>query len=103
MINVRVELTANHKGFFEFRLCPNNAPHRVATQECLDLNVLKLARKPNGGIYGDEPAMAHDSRYYPASGSKVFEIKYMLPENLTCTQCIMQWKYIAGEHHSLKC
>ncbi|KAK6627458.1 hypothetical protein RUM44_009935 [Polyplax serrata] len=98
MINVRVELTANHKGYFEFRLCPNNAPHKVGTQECLDLNVLKLAKKSTGGTYGDEPAMAHDTRYYPASGSKVFEMRYNLPKNLTCSQCILQWRYIAGNN-----
>ncbi|KAL0280044.1 UNVERIFIED_CONTAM: hypothetical protein PYX00_001458 [Menopon gallinae] len=97
-ITIRVELTANHKGYFEFRLCPNNAPHRVATQECLDLYLLKIAKKSNGGTYGDEPAMGHETRYYPAVGSKVFEMRYQLPENLTCTQCILQWRYIAGNN-----
>lgn len=41
---IRVELTANHRGFFEFRLCPNNAVKRVATQQCLDRYVLKRAK-----------------------------------------------------------
>lgn len=95
-INLKVELTANHKGYFEFRLCPNNAPHKVATQECLDLYLLKLAKKPSGETYGDEPAMAHDHKFYPGPGSKIFETRYRLPKDLTCSQCVLQWRYIAG-------
>ena len=35
-VQVRIELTANHMGHFEFRLCPNNNPAKPATQACLD-------------------------------------------------------------------
>ena len=42
-IKVRVELTANHMGYFEFRICPNNKPTKPATQKCLDMNVLQNA------------------------------------------------------------
>ena len=45
-IKVRVELTANHMGYFEFRICPNNNPAQVASQKCLDTNVLQ---KTSGG------------------------------------------------------
>ena len=45
-IKVRVELTANHMGYFEFRICPNNNPAQVASQRCLDQNLLK---KTSGG------------------------------------------------------
>lgn len=55
-----------------------------------------MAKNSNGGTYGDEPAMAHDTKYFPGAGSKVFEMRYNLPRNLTCTQCILQWRYIAG-------
>lgn len=41
VIKVRIELTANHMGFFEFRLCPNNAVAKPASQMCLDMNLLK--------------------------------------------------------------
>lgn len=44
VFTIRVELTANHRGHFEFRLCPNNAPKKVATQQCLDKYVLKRAK-----------------------------------------------------------
>ena len=46
VIKVRIELTANHMGYFEFRVCPNNAPKKPASQMCLDENILQLS---NGG------------------------------------------------------
>lgn len=56
---IRVELTANHRGYFEFRLCPNNAPKRVVTQQCLDKYVLRKARTTSRSP--DEPV--HETRY----------------------------------------
>ena len=44
MIKVRVELTANHMGFFEFRLCPNNNAKKPASQMCLDENIMRDAK-----------------------------------------------------------
>ena len=38
-------------------------------------------------------------RYYPGSGSgTVFKSTYTLPEGLTCDQCVLQWKYVAGNN-----
>ena len=35
-ITVKIDLTANHKGFIEFRLCPNNDVTTDPTQDCFD-------------------------------------------------------------------
>lgn len=35
-----VEITANHNGWFEFRLCPHNDPSTPVTQDCLDQHLL---------------------------------------------------------------
>ena len=43
VVKVRVELTANHMGFFEFRLCPNNNAKKPASQMCLDKNIMRDA------------------------------------------------------------
>lgn len=85
IVQLGVELTANHMGFFEFRLCPHNQPHVPVTNECLDQNVLK--RVDGSG-----------TRYYPGPGAKKFYAKYRLPRGLTCTQCVMQWRYVAGNN-----
>lgn len=91
IINIRVELTANHNGYFEFRLCPD---YKTTTQECLDKNVLKLV-KP-------QEDMEHRGiRYFPREGNRVYEMKYRLPKR-SCEHCVLQWKYIAGERSFFK-
>ncbi|KAG8271336.1 hypothetical protein J6590_065228 [Homalodisca vitripennis] len=47
-ITIRVEITANHRGHFEFRLCKHNSPKTVATQFCLDQHVLKRTKASSG-------------------------------------------------------
>jgi len=40
----------------------------------------------------------HETRFYPGTENKVYEMRYSLPEGLTCSQCVLQWKYIAGNN-----
>jgi len=84
-IKVRIELTANHMGHFEFKLCPQNNLRKPATQTCLDKYALQLA---NGG----------GTQYYPGPGNKVFEMWFQLPKDLTCKQCVFQWRYVAANN-----
>lgn len=80
---VRVQLTANHKGWMEFRLCPVNDPKTRATPECLDRNLLTVAG-------------TQETRFKVTSDMRVINVELDLPEGLTCTQCVLQWKYNAG-------
>ncbi|XP_076033601.1 uncharacterized protein LOC143020758 [Oratosquilla oratoria] len=84
VIHFGVELTANHYGYFEFRLCPNNNPRQAVTNACFDKYVLQNV---NGG-----------TRYYPGPGAKKFLSKFQLPKGLTCSQCVVQWRYVAGNN-----
>ena len=43
---VKVDVTANHKGFFTFRLCANNNTDQDPRQQCFDQTILKV----NGSI-----------------------------------------------------
>lgn len=36
VIDIEIELTANHQGYFEIYICPNNDPTVEVTQECLN-------------------------------------------------------------------
>ncbi|XP_012548192.1 uncharacterized protein LOC105842064 [Bombyx mori] len=81
-ITIKVELTASHNGFFEFRVCEEP---KSTTQECLDKYVLKMDGKDS-------------TKFYPRDGNKVYEMKYQLPEGLECSHCVMQWRYIAGNN-----
>ncbi|CAG0922479.1 unnamed protein product [Notodromas monacha] len=59
-VKIKVELTANHAGFFEFRLCPNNNPKKTASDRCFDKYLLE--RMDGSG-----------ARYFPTPGrSEVF-------------------------------
>lgn len=89
---VRVELTANHRGYFEFRLCPNNAIKQIASQSCLDKYVLRRVKTR------DADETFHETRFYPGTENKVYEMRYSLPDGLTCSQCVLQWKYVAGNN-----
>ncbi|CAC5399938.1 unnamed protein product [Mytilus coruscus] len=86
IINVTVELTSNHKGYYEFRLCPNNNPSKAVTQECLNRNVLNI--------------MGHGKRYVIDSpDSNLFmEFQLSLPPGLSCSQCVLQWKWRAAQN-----
>lgn len=84
VIPVRVELTANHHGYFEFRTCAMTYKGKEVDQGCLDQHLL---RSKNGSI-----------RYYPGPGNKIFEAFYKLPDDLTCAQCVFQWRYVAGNN-----
>lgn len=46
VVTASVHLTANHLGWFEFRLCPVNEPGRYVKQSCLNQHVLALDDRP---------------------------------------------------------
>jgi len=88
-MTIRVELTASHMGYFEFRLCPEPD----AKQDCLDRHLLK--------ILSGSPAVPApndlETRFYPRNGSRIYEMKAQLPD-IKCNQCMLQWRYIAGNN-----
>jgi len=85
-ITVDIELTTNHWGFFELKLCPLNNRAKVATQACMDKNPLPLAA--NGDL----------KFYVPIGTAKQGNFSYQvaLPQGLTCQQCVVQWTYTTG-------
>lgn len=83
-IPVKIELTANHMGYFEFRICAMTYSGKEVSQQCLDKYKMR-------DRYGN-------TRYYPAAGNGVFENEYKLPDDLTCAQCVFQWRYVAGNN-----
>lgn len=42
-IEIGVELTANHQGYFEFRICQHNLAKTTETEECFDRHLLRKA------------------------------------------------------------
>ena len=85
IMDVDVQVTSNHKGYFLFKLCPNNDIGQDPYQECFDKFPVKIY--PNG----------EDRYYLPDEQSRDFKLQVQLPE-IQCEQCILQWTYIAGNN-----
>ncbi|OXA63536.1 hypothetical protein Fcan01_02764 [Folsomia candida] len=86
IIETEIQITANHLGYFEFKLCPVKDETKEVTEDCLNENTLKVL---NGETW--------DTKYYVTSDemAKDFIVKVKLPHHLTCNRCVMQWTYIA--------
>ena len=85
VIDVNVQVTANHKGYFLFKLCPNNNIGQDPYQECFDKFPVK--------IY----STGQDRYYLPDESNRDFKLKLQLPQ-IHCEQCILQWTYLAGNN-----
>merc|ERR1719239_790181 len=83
MIDVEVEVTTNHRGYFMYRLCPNNDVTQDPDQDCFDQFVLNTE---------------HGDPHLPITdwGLGWWNTRVQLPVGLTCDQCILQWTYTAG-------
>lgn len=86
-MDVELDLTTNHYGWFEFKLCPVNSKTKIATQECMDKYPLKVVGGSDGTKY-----------YIPKETDKKAILKYQvyLPPGVTCQQCVVQWTYKSG-------
>ncbi|CAF4878280.1 unnamed protein product [Pieris macdunnoughi] len=81
IIETIVEITAYHKGYWYFKLCPN--PKMESNQECFDKYPLELE---DGGLF-----------YYPPKGG-TYTARYRLPDGVSCAHCTLQWRYVAGNN-----
>ncbi|CAG7837743.1 unnamed protein product [Allacma fusca] len=90
-VDIEVELTANHMGNFKFKLCPYNGNIKKLTQECFDQYPLYLVN-PNGSLSED----FHISHKRAKIKSDTYYLTVRLPLYVTCTHCVVQWTYRAG-------
>ncbi|KAF0691170.1 hypothetical protein As57867_017490, partial [Aphanomyces stellatus] len=84
-LDLQIELTANHMGYFEFGLCKLNAKTDKETEECFQ----SLAQ-PNGNKQWPVPP-----------GNQQFSMQYTLPQGLTCdgdSHCVLRWWYVGGNN-----
>ncbi|CAB0041587.1 unnamed protein product [Trichogramma brassicae] len=85
-IDVEVELTSNHQGYFEMFICPNNNPASDPSDACFEKYNLYLTG-------------TNETRFIIPDDSEkkaIFHYKVSLPPYLTCSQCIIQWNYITA-------
>ncbi|XP_054706523.1 uncharacterized protein LOC129216337 [Uloborus diversus] len=86
VIQTVVDITANHRGYFMFRVCPSKHPKKEVIQECLDKHVLKVVNSTS-------------TKYYVENhGKSRVTLSLRLPKSLTCKHCVFQWTYTAGNN-----
>ena len=95
VIDARVEMMANHLGWFYFKLCPVTNNQVEVTQECLDNYPLEIIQAPTPrtdryrwdipGTYTQNIAAGWDLPFY--------SFKLKLPDGLTCERCVLQWDW----------
>jgi len=83
VIDVTVRLTANHKGYFYFRICNLDAERE--SDACFER--YKIRTKAGADTYP-----------LTTSAAKDYIISLQLPAGLSCKHCVMQWTYVAGNN-----
>nr|AIG55958.1 secreted protein [Achlya hypogyna] len=84
-VDINVQITANHKGYFEFGLCKLNGKGDKETEECFQ-DLLQ----PNGEKQWQLPA-----------GNDFFKMQYKLPAGVKCdgdSHCVLRWWYVGGNN-----
>ena len=83
LIEVTVKITANHKGYFTFRVAPLVNP--PITQTGLDKYMLELENGNQEWTLGD-------------TGTGDYTITLKLPTGLSCDHCVLQWWWTTGNN-----
>ena len=78
-------MTANHKGYFEFRLCNLDGWESDATEQCLNKTLLKAEN-------------SLEDKHYITTNESVTTLSYnlKLPPNFACNHCVLQWHWVTG-------
>lgn len=121
VITIETTISTHHRGHYEFWICNMDTnPDDVVTQECLNKYPLKRdltdtaisppdTREGYEGRYYIEPRCAatitdqlyneslNDSPHFSTlqTGQKM-RMRYLLPANLSCDHCVLQWWWITG-------
>ena len=86
-ILVVVDIQSYLGGYFEFRICPNNSPQLAVTENCLNRHQLRV-----WDVFNKEPRY----RYFP-QGIGLQRLRVEIPQGMTCSQCVLQWKWRTGK------
>ena len=80
IIEVRVDVTANHRGHFQFGLCPENRD----SEACFLMNPVSF--EDGSG------------KFFIKQGTGTHRVRLRLPAEVTCDKCVLQWRYVAGNN-----
>ncbi|XP_011305712.1 uncharacterized protein [Fopius arisanus] len=80
-----VRITANHRGYFTFALCPLAKSSDIETEECFDHHPIFTADGQSKYIL-------------PRYDNDDYAVELVLPEGLTCQHCALRWHYTTGNN-----
>ncbi|EQC31691.1 hypothetical protein SDRG_10854 [Saprolegnia diclina VS20] len=85
VVDIQIQITANHMGYFTFGLCKLNGKNDKETEECF-----QSLTQPGGA-----------ERWPVPSGNDFFNMQYKLPSGVTCdgdSHCVLRWVYTGGNN-----
>jgi len=93
VIDIELDLVANHLGFFTFAICPHNDQYSSPARSCFEKHPLKViaARKKT-------LTPTSEQTYFATKGTGLKRMKVALPKDMTCTGCILQYTYTTGNN-----
>lgn len=83
-IPITVTITANHRGYFYFKIC-NIDIDRQESDACFER--YKIVISDGSSTYP-----------LPSTQSKDYALSIKLPSDLVCNHCVLQWTYVAGNN-----
>ncbi|XP_037799692.1 uncharacterized protein LOC119594706 [Penaeus monodon] len=84
VVPVTIHISANHKGWYEFRLCSNSDAGARDSQRCLDKHLLAMA-DGSGSRYALDASVRGDHI-----------VHVQLPRGVSCAHCVLQWTWTVG-------
>lgn len=86
VVEVTVHVSGNHHGFFYFKIC--NLDEESESEECFNRHKLYIAT----GL-----------EIYPllTNSPGDFRVPLILPGDLICDHCVLQWTYVAGNSRGI--
>lgn len=83
LINVNVDITSNHRGYFYFKIC--NLDDQNESEACFERYTLLTSS-------------GSDKYVLPSTSAGNYIVPLRLPSNLYCNHCVLQWTYVAGNN-----
>ncbi|GFX13110.1 chitin-binding type-4 domain-containing protein [Trichonephila clavipes] len=81
ILDVVIEIVANHKGYFEFSLCERNDPNQRETEECFDKRLLELADGTGTKFH------------IPRDDNGFYIVPVKIPQDVNCAHCVLRWHW----------
>lgn len=95
VIDILIEMQANHLGWFLFKICPVTNNSVEVSQDCLDqypLEIVEAPTTPNTPYLWEIPG-TYTSSVAPGWNLPSYSFKVKLPDGLTCDRCVFQWDW----------